>query len=121
MVPPTNEVAAMLEGWDSDYARNHSDWLAFFNEHAAYTNHPANNMGSMQGCEFVKHEFGPPWGGAIFSRGGIIDLMLQEIYIGGKDTETAWQEAIEQMVKVQEDWLAEHPDWVAPEAPVASN
>ena len=47
--------------------------------------------------------------------------MLQEIYIGGKDTETAWQEAIEQMVKVQEDWLAEHPDWEPPVAPQASN
>ncbi|MCP4356880.1 MAG: sugar ABC transporter substrate-binding protein [Chloroflexi bacterium] len=121
MVPPTNEVGALLEGWDSDYARNHSDWLAFFNEHAAFTNHPANNMGSMQGCDFVKHDYGPPWGGAVFSRGGILDLMLQEIYIGGKDTETAWQEAIEQMVQVQEDWLAEHPDWVPPEAPQASN
>ncbi len=120
MVPPTNEVGALLEGWDSDYARDHSDWLAFFNEDAEFTNHPANNMGSMQGCDFVKHEFGPPWGGAIFSRGGIIDLMFQEVYIGGKDTETAWQEAVEQMVQVQEDWLAEHPDWVAPEAPQAN-
>jgi ABC-type glycerol-3-phosphate transport system substrate-binding protein len=29
MVPPTKSVAKMLENWDSDYARNHSDWLNF--------------------------------------------------------------------------------------------
>jgi ABC-type glycerol-3-phosphate transport system substrate-binding protein len=114
MVPPTNEVAAMLENWDSDYARNHSDWLAFFNEDAAFTNHPANNMGSVQGCTFDKQDYGPPWGGPIFSSGGIIDLMMQSIHVDGADPEVAWQDAISQMNQVQEEWLAEHPDWEPP-------
>ena len=114
MVPPTNEVAALVENWDSEYAQNHSDWLAFFNESAAYTNHPANNMGSMQGCSFVKQNYNVPWGGSIFSSGGVIDLMLQEIYINDTDPETAWQDAVAEMQQVQDEWLAEHPDWVAP-------
>ena len=117
MVPPTEGVGNMLENWDSEYAQNHSDWLAFFNEHAEFTNHPANNMGSMQGCSFVKHDFGPPWGGPIFSSGGIVDVMLQEIYIDGTAPEEAWQNAIAQMQQVQADWLAEHPDWEPPTAP----
>ncbi len=114
MVPPLQEVATLVENWDSEYAQNHSDWLAFFNENAQFTNHPANNMGSIQGCSFVKQDFNVPWGGAIFSRGGIVDLMLQEIYINDTDPETAWQDAIAEMKQVQEDWLSEHPDWVAP-------
>jgi len=114
MVPPTKEVAAMLENWDSEYAKNHSDWLAFFNEDAAYTNHPANNMGSVVGCVFDKQDYGPPWGGPIFSRGGIIDIMFQNIYVGGISPEEAWKEAVALMTEAQEEWLAEHPDWTPP-------
>jgi ABC-type glycerol-3-phosphate transport system substrate-binding protein len=115
MVPPTHEVAALLENWDSEYANNHSDWLAFFNENAEFTNHPANNMGSMEGCNFVKKDYGPPWGGPIFSSGGIIDLMFQSIYIGGESPEAAWQEATKQINQVRDEWLAEHPDWEPPQ------
>ncbi|NOZ71423.1 MAG: sugar ABC transporter substrate-binding protein [Chloroflexi bacterium] len=114
MVPPIKSVAKMLENWDSDYAKRHSDWLAFFNENAAYTNHPANNMGSVEGCNFIKKDYGPPWGGPIFSKGGIIDLMFQHIYVGGTDPEEAWQDAVAQMKQVQEEWLAAHPDWQPP-------
>jgi ABC-type glycerol-3-phosphate transport system substrate-binding protein len=114
MVPPTKEVAKLLEGWDSDYARNHSDWLAFFNRDAEFTNHPANNMGSIEGCNFVKKDYGPPWAGPVFSRGGIVDVMFQEIYVGGKDPEAAWQEAVEKITQVREEWLADHPDWEPP-------
>jgi len=114
MVPPTKEVAAMLENWDSEYANNHSDWLAFFNENAEFTNHPANNMGSVVGCDYNKQDYGPPWGGPIFSRGGIIDTMFQSIYIGGVSVEDAHQEAIGLMNEAQEEWLADHPDWTPP-------
>jgi ABC-type glycerol-3-phosphate transport system substrate-binding protein len=114
MVPPTKEVAGMLENWDSEYANNHSDWLAFFNENAEFTNHPANNMGSVEGCAFDKKEYGPPWGGPIFSRGGIIDIMFQNIYIGGVSVEDAHQEAIGLMIDAQEEWIADHPDWTPP-------
>jgi hypothetical protein len=88
--------------------------LAFFNEDAAFTNHPANNMGSVVGCDFDKQDYGPPWGGPIFSRGGIIDIMFQNIYIGGVSPEDAWQEAIGLMNEAQEEWLADHPDWTPP-------
>lgn len=113
MVPPLPEVASLLENWDSEYAQNHSDWLAFFNDNAQYINHPANNMGSVQGCEFNAVNYGAPWGGAIFSTGGIIDLMLQDIYFG-EDAEDTWKNAVDDMKKVQEDWLNDHPDWTPP-------
>ncbi len=114
MVPPTKKVAELLENWDSDYARNHSDWLAFFNEHAEFTNHPANNMGSIEGCDFVKKDYGPPWAGSVFSKGGIIDVMFQEIYVAGKDPEAAWQDAVALIEQAREEWLAAHPDWEPP-------
>ena len=116
MVPPTKSVAKMLENWDSDYAKNHADWINFFNENAAYTNHPANNMGSVVGCTFDKKDYGPPWGGPIFSKGGIIDQMFQQIYVGGVDPETAWKDAVAQMKQVQDEWLAAHPDWQPPQS-----
>ena len=114
MVPPTKSVAAMLEGWDSDYANNHSDWLAFFNANAEFTNHPANNMGSVVDGKFEKNDYGPPWGGPIFSSGGILDIMFQNIYIGGVSVEDAHAEAIGLMIETQDEWLADHPDWTAP-------
>ncbi len=115
MVPPTKSVAKLLENWDSEYARNHSDWLAFFNQNAAYTNHPANNMGSVVGCKFVKRDYGPPWGSAIFSKGGVIDLMFQQIYVGGKDPEVAWKDAVKQIKQIRQEWLAAHPNWKPPQ------
>ena len=115
MVPPTKEVAAMLENWDSDYARDHSDWLEFFNTNAEFTNHPANNMGSIEGCEFVKKDYGPPWGGAIFSRGGIIDLMFQKIYIGDEEPADAWATAVTEIEQAVADWKSDHPDWEPPQ------
>ena len=107
MVPPLNDVADQLANWDSEYANNHSDWLQFFNENAQYTNHPANNMGSVVGCEFNKNDSPPPWGGPIFSRGGVIDLMLQDIYFG-EDPEEAWSAAVEEMESVQAQWEADN-------------
>ncbi|MBZ0275768.1 MAG: sugar ABC transporter substrate-binding protein [Anaerolineae bacterium] len=113
MVPPLNDVATIVENWDSDYAHNHSDWLAFFNENAQFINHPANNMGSVQACSFHSVNYGPPWGGPIFSTGGIIDTMLQSIYFGA-DPEEAWNTAVAAMTTVQETWLADHPNWAPP-------
>jgi multiple sugar transport system substrate-binding protein len=114
MVPPTKDVANLLENWDSDYAHKHSDWLAFFNQDAAFTNHPANNMGSVAGCKFDKKDYGPPWGSEVFSKGGIIDLMFQNIYVGGQDPEQAWNDANTKIKKVMDDWKAAHPDWKPP-------
>jgi hypothetical protein len=114
MVPPTKGVGQLLEGWDSDYAQKHSDWIAFFNENAAFTNHPSLNMGSVQGCNFAKQDYGPPWAGAVFSSGGIIDLMLQEIFVNKTDPEVAWQDAVAKMQEATDKWKSEHPDWQPP-------
>jgi ABC-type glycerol-3-phosphate transport system substrate-binding protein len=108
MVPPLEDVGNMIENMDSPYMQAHSDWLDFFNANATYINHPANNMGSVVGCEFTPQFGGPPWGGAIFSTGGVIDTMLQEVFLGQKDAETGWNDAVEQMRQIQEDWEAEN-------------
>jgi N,N'-diacetylchitobiose transport system substrate-binding protein len=114
MVPPTTEVASLLENWDSAYAQRHSDWLAFFNRDAEFTAHPANNMGPIVGCDFNKKDYGPPWAGPVFSSGGIIDQMFQQIYVGGQDPETAWQEAVTKVQEAVDAWKSEHPEWEPP-------
>lgn len=108
MVPPLADVGERIKAMDNEYMQNHADWLSFFNENAAYINHPANNMGSVVGCEFNSQIGGPPWGGAIFSTGGVIDTMLQEIYLGAKSPEEAWNDAVEEMRAIQEEWTAEN-------------
>ncbi|MDQ7025100.1 MAG: sugar ABC transporter substrate-binding protein [Anaerolineae bacterium] len=106
MVPPLDDVGNLIEGMDSEYMQNHSDWLDFFNANAQFINHPANNMGSVSGCEFTPQFGGPPWGGAIFSSGGVIDTMLQEIYLDVKSAEEAWNDAVAEMISIQEEWEA---------------
>lgn len=113
MVPPLQDVAAQLENWDSDYARTHADWVTFFNENAAFTNHPSNNMGSVVGCTFNRRDSAPPWGREIFESGGVVDAMLTNIY-NGQAPETAWGEAVVEMQEIQLDWLALHPGWILP-------
>ena len=106
MVPPLEDVGNMIESMDNEFTRNHSDWLDFFNSNAQYINHPANNMGSVVGCTFTPQFGGPPWGGAIFSSGGVIDMMLQNIYLGEKSPEEAWGDAVAEMEAIQAEWEA---------------
>lgn len=106
MVPPLADVGDRINAMDSEYMQNHADWLDFFNGNAEFINHPANNMGSVVGCEFNSQIGGPAWGGAIFSTGGVIDTMLQEIYLGAKSPEEAWGDAVAAMVEIQAEWEA---------------
>lgn len=108
MVPPLADVGNRINAMESDYMKNHSDWLDFFNSNAQFINHPANNMGSVVGCNFNPQIGGPAWGGPIFSTGGVIDTMLQEIYLDAKSPEDAWNDAVAQMKQVQADWMAEN-------------
>ncbi len=63
--------------------------------------------GSVVGCSFEKNDSPPPWGGPIFSAGGVIDLMLQDIYFG-EDIESAWAAAVEEMEAIQAQWEADN-------------
>jgi hypothetical protein len=67
--------------------------------------------GGRSGCSFSKNDFGPPWGGPIFSTGGIIYTMFQNIFIGGAHVEVAHAVTIVLMKEAHVEWLADHPDW----------
>jgi hypothetical protein len=55
-----------------------------------------------------------PWAQDVFGTPGIVDTMLQEITLGGRPLEEAWQDAGHQMEAVVQQWQAAHPDWVPP-------
>jgi multiple sugar transport system substrate-binding protein len=114
LVPPLPEVAELINQIDNDYTRNYSEWLDFFNRDAAFINHPANNMGSVAGCTYEPQFGGPPWGGPIFSTGGVIDNMLQQVFLGVSSPEDAWNNAVTEMERIKADWLEENPDWEPP-------
>ncbi|MEW5958705.1 MAG: sugar ABC transporter substrate-binding protein [Chloroflexota bacterium] len=115
MIPPLKSVQAMVVAYDSPYVSRHTDWLRSFNEWAAYTNHPAMNMGSLQHGRFVRSEVVPPWGSAVFGSPGIVDNMLQEITLGGRSPEAAWREAVTRLEKIVSQWKAQHPAWRPPD------
>lgn len=115
MIPPLKSVQAMTVAHDSPYVTRHADWLRSFNEWAAYTNHPAMNMGSIRQGRFVRSEVVPPWGSAVFGTPGIVDKMLQQITPSGRDPEAAWQDAVIELEKIVSQWKAQHPTWQPPE------
>jgi ABC-type glycerol-3-phosphate transport system substrate-binding protein len=114
MISPLKSVQAMTVAYDSPYVMQHTDWLHSFNEWAAYTNHPAMNMGSIRQGRFVRSEVVPPWGSAVFGTPGIVDNMLQEITLGGRAPEAAWQDAVTELEKIVSQWKAQHPTWQPP-------
>jgi ABC-type glycerol-3-phosphate transport system substrate-binding protein len=114
MIPPLHSVQALTTVEAAPYVKRHGDWIAAFNEWAAYTNHPAMNMGSVQGGHFSRSDVVAPWAQDVFGTPGIVDTMLQEITLGGRPLEEAWQDAGRRMEAVVQQWQAAHPDWVPP-------
>ncbi len=115
MIPPLHSVQRMTLDHDSPYASRHVDWLEAFHNWAIYTNHPAMNMGSIRGDQFLRSDVVPPWGGMVFGTPGIVDTMLQEITLGDRDPETAWQDAVVKMEETVKQWKAQHPEWQPPD------
>jgi ABC-type glycerol-3-phosphate transport system substrate-binding protein len=111
MIPPLHTVQAMAKNFDSPYVKQHADWIEAFNNWVNLTNHPAMNMGSMQSGHFQRSGVIPPWGRAVFGTPGVIDTMLQEITLGGKDSQLAWQLAANKMKAAANEWKNRHPDW----------
>ena len=114
MIPPLRSVQAMALDFDSAYVSQHPDWLEAFDNWASYTAHPAMNMGSIRDGRFIRSDVAPPWGSIVFGTPGIIDNMLQEITLGERDPEAAWQDAVALIEQAREEWLAAHPDWEPP-------
>ncbi len=114
MIPPLLSVREKALQYHSPYVVKHADWMRKFNLWSSYTNHPAMNMGSVYDHKFVRSDTAPPWADAVFSTPGIIDTMLQEITLGGKAPEVAWQEAIVRMKAAVSEWKLRHPEWYPP-------
>jgi len=111
MIPPLHSVRDMTVDYNSPYVKQHKDWLQSFNDWMIYTNHPMVNMGAVHNGKFVPSGVVPPWGNAVFGTPGVVDTMLQEITLGGRDPEAAWQEAVIRMEKIVARWKTQHSDW----------
>lgn len=115
MIPPLRSVQAMTLDFDSTYVSRHPDWLEAFDNWVSYTNHPAMNMGSVREGRYIRSDVVPPWGSVVFGTPGIVDTMLQEIALGGRDLEAAWRDAVVKMEEAVARWKAQHPEWQPPD------
>ena len=115
MIPPLRSVQAMTLDYDSPYVTEHTDWMEAFEDWVTYTNHPAMNMGSIRDGQFIRSDTVPPWGSTVFGTPGIVDTMLQEITLGGRDPEAAWRDAVIKMEEAVTQWKAQHPEWQPPD------
>jgi ABC-type glycerol-3-phosphate transport system substrate-binding protein len=114
MIPALRSVQALSMQDDSLYVSLHPAWLQAFSSWVPYTNHPAMNMGSVRDGRFSRSDTIPPWADEVFSTPGIVDTMLQEITLGGRSPEAAWQEAVGKMETAVSDWKQQHPQWRSP-------
>lgn len=114
MIPPLESVRAVALDAASDYVRLHADWIRSFYEWAAFTNHPAMNMGSMRAGQFQRSDQAPRWAWEVFGQPGLVDTMLQEIALGAREADSAWQAATGKMAQTIAAWKTTHPGWQAP-------
>ncbi|MCP4356882.1 MAG: sugar ABC transporter substrate-binding protein [Chloroflexi bacterium] len=114
MIPPLESVREKSLEYDLPYVNQHQDWLTSFYDWVPYTNHPAMNMGSVSNGRFLRSDNVPPWSSVVFDSPGIVDTMLQQITLGGRDPEEAWGEAVDKMEMAVSEWQTIHPNWVSP-------
>jgi multiple sugar transport system substrate-binding protein len=114
MIPPLESVREKSLEYDLPYVKQHQDWLTAFYDWVPYTNHPAMNMGSVRDGRFERSDNIPPWSSVVFDSPGIVDTMLQQITLGGRDPEEAWREAVEKMETAVSEWRSIHPEWISP-------
>jgi ABC-type glycerol-3-phosphate transport system substrate-binding protein len=110
MIPPLKSVRAEALTNPSAYSQKHQDWIRSFYDWSVFTNHPAMNMGSVQGDQFHRSDIAPPWAWEVFGTPGIVDTMLQDI-ANRKDLEQAWHGAVQEMQRAVEAWKSLHPQW----------
>ncbi len=111
MIPPLHSVRETSLDYDLPYVNQHQEWLKSFHEWVPYTNHPAMNMGSVQDGRFERSNIIPPWSSLVFSSPGVVDTMLQEITLGGREPKEAWESAVSEMSQIVSEWKEQHPDW----------
>jgi multiple sugar transport system substrate-binding protein len=109
MIPPLHSVRAMPFDDTSRYVQRHRDWIQSFYDWAPFTNHPAMNLGSIHDGRFDRSDTVPPWAQEVFSSPGVIDTMLQDISLRGREPEAAWQDAVRKIEQIAKTWQAAHP------------
>ena len=114
MIPPLESVREKSLEYDLPYVNQHQDWLNSFYDWVPYTNHPAMNMGSVRDGRFQRSDNVPPWSSVVFDSPGIVDTMLQQITLGGRDPKEAWREAVDKMETAVSEWQAIHAEWIPP-------
>lgn len=115
MIPPLQSVREMSLAADLPYVSQHHDWLTAFYDWVPNTNHPTMNMGSVRDGRFQRSDIIPPWSSTVFNSPGIVDTMLQEITLGGRDPREAWLDAVQKMETVVTEWKEQHPEWQPPD------
>jgi hypothetical protein len=73
------------------------------------------NMGSMRAGQFQRSDQAPRWAWEVFGQPGLVDTMLQEIALGAREADSAWQTAVGKMEQTIAAWKTTHPGWRAPE------
>jgi ABC-type glycerol-3-phosphate transport system substrate-binding protein len=115
MIPPLQSVREMSLAADLPYVSQHRDWLTAFYSWVPNTNHPTMNMGSVRDGRFQRSDVIPPWSSTVFNSPGIVDTMLQEITLGGRDPHEAWLDAVQKMETAVNEWKEQHPAWQPPD------
>jgi multiple sugar transport system substrate-binding protein len=110
MIPPLKSVRRQAVDSTDPYVVRHRDWIQSFYSWVDVSNHPAMNMGSVSNGKFKRSDVAPPWAWEVFGTPGIVDTMLQSI-ANGRDTESAWQDAVAAMDQTVTEWKIAHPDW----------
>jgi len=113
MIPPLNSVRQAALASPSVYSQQHPGWIQSFYDWSAFTNHPAMNMGSMDGGKFQRSGILPPWAWEVFGTPGIVDTMLKAV-ANGAEAEQAWLNAALQMESAVSAWKSMHPEWKPP-------
>ncbi len=113
MIPPLRSVQQMNIEQHTPVVPQHHDWLVSFNSWVPYTSHPAMNMGVIRDKRFTRSQTVPPWSDIVFGSPGIINTMLQEITLGARPPQDAWQDAVTKMEEAINNWKAQHPEWEA--------
>ncbi|MBI4790213.1 MAG: extracellular solute-binding protein [Chloroflexi bacterium] len=111
MIPPLLSVRAMPLDDRARYVQRRRDWIQGFYDWSPYANHPAMNMGSIRDGRFERSDVVPPWAQDVFGTPGIVDTLLQEISLTGREPDEAWQDAVRKMEQITNTWRAAHPDW----------
>jgi multiple sugar transport system substrate-binding protein len=119
---PGHIIPALVEGQqgvldrtDNDYVAEHADWIEAHHQATEWFNHEAQNMGSMDGCDFNRSLVPMPWAPRVMGSAPLIATMFQEISLQGRDVDEAYDDAVEGHREARESWLEDNDWWEPPD------